>query len=109
MRIIQLQGSRVLLDVDRSPHRFAGGQLELVKLPDKDGDYITEPIRGQIVMCGPDVQDLDVGDHVILDNYHGVELPTIEFDGRQCRDLVIVKEAFVMLVVEDESSEMGVL
>jgi co-chaperonin GroES (HSP10) len=102
---IKPMGARILLDLDQSPEITASG-LIIAQVPDKDGDYVRVlPARGTVLACGPEVQDLCEGDYVIVDKYHGISLPRMAISGLTREDLLIVKEAFVMLVQEDKSGE----
>lgn len=90
-------GSRILIDLDESPETFADGQLILANLPDKDGDYRPKPAKGTVVACGNRVEELEVGDTVIVDKYHGVKVPPLTIGDSYLTRLMLVKEAFVML------------
>jgi co-chaperonin GroES (HSP10) len=95
---IRPKGSRVLLELDESDHTFAGGELIIARVPDKEGDYPLFSQRGTVIAAGPDVQDLEVGDYVVCTKYNGVKLPKREWDHRS---LMLVKEEFVHVKILD--------
>jgi co-chaperonin GroES (HSP10) len=88
--------NRILVEIDDSPEIIAGG-IEIVELPDRDGDPKVKPLRGTVLKIGPEVCDIKVGDYVVLNKYHGV---VVHETGH-----VLIKEAFVMAVIggEDET------
>jgi len=104
MKIKPLQ-NRVLIKLDRTPQTVAGG-LQIVRVPDKDGDYPFSPKRGTVISVGPDVKDLRVGDYVFCHKYEGIELPYLELGER---DLMLIREDYVYLVVEGDEKPQDIL
>jgi co-chaperonin GroES (HSP10) len=94
--------NRVLVKLDRSPEKFAGGELELVRTPDGQGDWSRYPKRGVVLAIGPNVKDLEVGDYIISTPFNGVELPKSEV-GEE--DLMLIREEFVLLRGDRTDSE----
>jgi len=91
---IRPRENRVLLEVDDTAQTFAGGELIIARVPDKEGDYPIMPSRGLVLEAGPDVQDLEVGDYVICKRFNGVRLPKRQWEGR---DLMLIREVHVLL------------
>lgn len=92
---IKPRRNRVLLEIDETPHTFAGGELVFSRVPDREGDYRLFSQRGVALAIGPEVQDVQVGDYVILTKYNGVRLPEKDWDRRK---LMLVKEDFIHLI-----------
>lgn len=94
--VIKPTGNRILVEIDELPQSFAGGELVIARVPDHDGYYKLFPRRGIVRATGPKVNDVEVGDGVIMTKYHGVEL-----DGRRLGlgdgKFLLVKEDFVIL------------
>jgi co-chaperonin GroES (HSP10) len=100
---IKPRGSRILLELDESDHTFAGGELIIARVPDKEGDYPLFSQRGTVLAIGPQVKNVDVGDYVVCTKYNGVRLPRRDWDNR---DLMLVKEEFVHVKIIG-SAEIG--
>lgn len=64
--------SRVLIRLNTSPETTSSG-IEIVRLPDRDGDRRPRAKFGWVERLGPDVQDAQVGDYVMTDKYSGAE------------------------------------
>lgn len=95
--------NRVLVKLDRSPETFAGGELELVRAPDSQGDWSRYPKRGIVLAVGPKVVDLEVGDYIISTPFNGVELSKSEV-GEE--GLMLIREEFVLLRGEKTDAEL---
>ena len=95
--------NRVHVLIDDSDETFAGGQLIIARVRDSQGDYPLFPKRGTVLAIGPDVQNLEIGDRVIMTKFNGVELPKSYCDGKQN---ILIKEDFVLLTI-DEGAEVN--
>jgi co-chaperonin GroES (HSP10) len=89
-------GDRAVVRLDKSPRTFAGGQLEIGEvrvggLVEEDRFYKFYVRLALVVMVGPDVTDVAVGDRVLITKFNGVPLDR-EFGD----DLLLIKEEFVM-------------
>lgn len=85
--------SRILVRLNTSPETLACG-LEIVRLPDSDGDKRPREKYGWVVALGPDVQDLEIGDYIVASKYDGAEF-------KQEGDvLMFVHEEKVLCVLE---------
>lgn len=102
---IKPRGSRVLIEVDDSPHTFAGGELLIARTPDRDGYYKMFPRRGTVVEIGPEVEDCCIGDRIVCTKYHGVDLPERQFDGHK---LLLVREEHVLFIELGGEIQYGV-
>jgi co-chaperonin GroES (HSP10) len=99
---IKPAGTRVLLELDDKPHTFAGG-LEIARVPDSMDEYPLFPQRGTVIAAGDHVSDLEVGDYVVCTKHNGVRLPKAKWGNR---DLMLIKEEFVLLVIVDPEKEV---
>ena len=93
------KADRVLLEIDKAPQSFAGGELIIARVPElnKGTVYKHKPQRGRVLAVGPGVKSLEVEDYVICTPFNGVSLPRQFCE--QGQDLKLIKEEFVLLVL----------
>ena len=95
---------RLLVRLDKDPRTFAGGRLIIAHVPDLDRNrrYRTFPQRGWVLAVGPKVEDVEVGDYIMMTTYNGVEPPR-GFG----KDLLLIREEFVLFKMDGKPTDIN--
>lgn len=99
MAKINVTESRVLIEMHEENLVTPSG-LEIVRLNDKP-----VPHRGTVIGVGPDAEEVEVGDVVLVEKYHGgvVDKRELGLD----ETLIIVHEEHILCVLPDINVALG--